>query len=72
MAADTEPLEILLHLPLLAEDKVLICFAPFVLFRVFFTVVLCDYCLSVKSCIWLSLACCRLVSYFSFVLRVRV
>jgi U4/U6 small nuclear ribonucleoprotein SNU13 len=24
MAADTEPLEILLHLPLLAEDKVLI------------------------------------------------
>ena len=29
MAADTEPLEILLHLPLLAEDKVLICFPPF-------------------------------------------
>ena len=28
MAADTEPLEILLHLPLLAEDKVLI-FLPF-------------------------------------------
>jgi U4/U6 small nuclear ribonucleoprotein SNU13 len=26
MAADTEPLEILLHLPLLAEDKVLISF----------------------------------------------
>ena len=25
MAADTEPLEILLHLPLLAEDKVQIC-----------------------------------------------
>lgn len=25
MAADTEPLEILLHLPLLAEDKVFIC-----------------------------------------------
>lgn len=25
MAADTEPLEILLHLPLLAEDKVIIC-----------------------------------------------
>ena len=30
MAADTEPLEILLHLPLLAEDKVLIiCPFPF-------------------------------------------
>lgn len=28
MAADTEPLEILLHLPLLAEDKVL---SPFLL-----------------------------------------
>jgi U4/U6 small nuclear ribonucleoprotein SNU13 len=27
MAADTEPLEILLHLPLLAEDKVLIFFS---------------------------------------------
>jgi U4/U6 small nuclear ribonucleoprotein SNU13 len=26
MAADTEPLEILLHLPLLAEDKVLMSF----------------------------------------------
>lgn len=26
MAADTEPLEILLHLPLLAEDKVLLEF----------------------------------------------
>jgi U4/U6 small nuclear ribonucleoprotein SNU13 len=46
MAADTEPLEILLHLPLLAEDKVpIFCFfalspfvlfalSPFVLFRV--------------------------------------
>jgi U4/U6 small nuclear ribonucleoprotein SNU13 len=29
MAADTEPLEILLHLPLLAEDKVLIFFLAF-------------------------------------------
>ena len=26
MAADTEPLEILLHLPLLAEDKVILLF----------------------------------------------
>jgi U4/U6 small nuclear ribonucleoprotein SNU13 len=26
MAADTEPLEILLHLPLLAEDKVIFSF----------------------------------------------
>jgi ribosomal protein L7Ae-like RNA K-turn-binding protein len=26
MAADTEPLEILLHLPLLAEDKVIYLF----------------------------------------------
>lgn len=25
MAADTEPIEILLHLPLLAEDKVCTC-----------------------------------------------
>ena len=25
MAADTEPIEILLHLPLLAEDKVRVC-----------------------------------------------
>ncbi|PWZ05476.1 hypothetical protein Zm00014a_041852 [Zea mays] len=29
MAADTEPLEILLHLPLLVEDKVLIFFLAF-------------------------------------------
>jgi len=35
MAADTEPLEILLHLPLLAEDKVLICFPPLFCFTFF-------------------------------------
>jgi hypothetical protein len=29
MAADTEPLEILLHLPLLAEDKVIYLFIYF-------------------------------------------
>ena len=30
MAADAEPLEILLHLPLLAEDKVRLCLSCFV------------------------------------------
>jgi U4/U6 small nuclear ribonucleoprotein SNU13 len=52
MAADTEPLEILLHLPLLAEDKVLIFFSRFPL--LFCNMVLCDYSLDAiyMSC-WL-------------------
>lgn len=41
MAADTEPLEILLHLPLLAEDKVY--FIIFYLLFIYFLQIMVDY-----------------------------
>lgn len=75
MAADTEPLEILLHLPLLAEDKV-IYILPFALFLVkfssllFFGVVAPIEVMNTKG-LWL-LTFSRVVFFYSFVCIMRL
>lgn len=58
MAADTEPLEILLHLPLLCEDKVSFYF---ILLNISFNIIVsleCSLCFcSIKDCLRKSLWC---------------